>query len=67
MKPSIRLNLKLNGVPAKWLLEWKRLGLVNSNRDAVVQAFRVLCTQLLELQIRETRLEETKVEETYYD
>ena len=37
---TVRINITLKGEPAKWLKIWKRRGLVNSNREAVSQAFR---------------------------
>ena len=45
---KIRLNTVISGEPAEWLLEWKRRGLVLSNTDAVILAFRKLHRQIVE-------------------
>ena len=57
---SIRLNLTLKGEPAKWLKTWKRRGLVNSNRDAVVQSFRLYYDL-----IRKSDLEEAQIRRSH--
>ena len=36
----VRINCKIGGLPALWLLSWKDKGLVRSNTDAIRQAFR---------------------------
>ena len=41
--PRVRINCIIEGEPATWLLEWKEIGLVNSNNDAVRQSF--ICFQ----------------------
>jgi len=53
---SIRVNITLRGEPAQWLLEWKRRGLVKSNRDAVVQAFRAMHDGIIKKDLDEARL-----------
>lgn len=55
-KETIRVNFFLTGEPARWLLDWKRRGLVKSNRDAVVQAFRVMHEKILQQDMEEVRL-----------
>jgi len=54
---TVRINITLKGEPAKWLKIWKRRGLVNSNREAVSQAFRAYYDL-----IRKSDLEETQIE-----
>ena len=53
---SIRINITLIGEPAKWLKEWKRRGLVNSNRDAVVQSFRLFYDNIRKSDLEEAQL-----------
>ena len=45
---AVRINTIITGELARWLLDWKRRGLVKSNPDAVRQALRSLHEQLLE-------------------
>ena len=54
--PSVRVNITLHGEPAQWLLQWKRRGLVKSNRDAVVQAFRAMHEGIIRKDLDEARL-----------
>lgn len=53
---GIRVNITLHGEPAQWLLTWKQRGLVKSNRDAVVQAFRAMHERLVQKDLDEARL-----------
>jgi len=55
-EPRVRINTVIVGEPAKWLLEWKRRGLVTSNADAVIQALRVLHEKITELDLKVVRL-----------
>jgi len=57
-RPSIRINTEVKGEPAAWLLDWKRRGLVLSNTDAIVQAFRVLHEKIVESDLKTNRLED---------
>jgi hypothetical protein len=45
---KVRLNTIISGEPAEWLMEWKRRGLVLSNTEAVILAFRALHKQIVE-------------------
>jgi len=58
VRKGIRINitLKLGSEPVNWLLEWKKRGLVTSNRDAVVQAFRSFREKILEQDLRAAQL-----------
>lgn len=58
---TIRINITLKGEPAKWLRTWKRRGFVNSNRDAVTQAFRLYYDM-----IRKSDLEEAQIRRTHH-
>ena len=58
---TVRINIILKGEPAKWLKSWKMRGYVNSNRDAVAQAFR-----LYQDNIRKTDLEQAQLNKHIY-
>lgn len=55
-KPSgyakVRINTTISGEPAKWLTEWKERGLIVSNTDAILQAFRILHEHIVEGDIK---------------
>jgi hypothetical protein len=55
-KDKARINTVISGEPALWLMEWKRRGLVLSNSDAVVQAFRVLQEKIIEQDLKSVQL-----------
>jgi hypothetical protein len=55
-KDKTRINTVISGEPALWLMEWKRRGLVLSNSDAVVQAFRVLQEKITEQDLKSVQL-----------
>lgn len=55
-QPSVRLNLTLRGLPAEWLLDWKRRGIVRSNVDAVIQSFRAFQETVAELDLKAARV-----------
>lgn len=59
MKKSlkIRINTSITGEPAKWLCEWKRRGLVTSNTDAVIQAFRIFQERITEHDLKSIQVE----------
>ena len=57
---TVRINCTLKGEPAKWLKTWKRRGLVNSNRDAVVQSFRLYYDIIRKSDLEETQLEKLR-------
>jgi len=48
MTAKVRINIKLEGEPAKILLELKKRGLVLSNRDAVVEGILALHEKVLQ-------------------
>lgn len=56
IRESIRINIEISGEPAEWLLAWKARGLVTSNKDAVLRAFRVLQEKIIEQDLRVARL-----------
>jgi len=53
---SVRINITLHGEPARWLQQWKRRGLVKSNQDAVIQAFRLMHERIIQHDLEEARL-----------
>jgi len=55
-KIRVRINTVITGEPALWLIEWKRRGLVTSNSDAVIQAFRALHEKITELDLKMVQL-----------
>ena len=58
---SVRLNAVITGEPARWLSDWKRLGIVKSNPDAVRQAFRSFHDKLLESEEKVLAIQREKV------
>ena len=56
VKEKIRINMTVEGEPAKWLNEWKRRGLVTSYTDAVIQALRVLKERVTEQDLKSAQL-----------
>ena len=59
---SVRLNITVNGEPAKWLKKWKKRGLVTSCRDSVIQAFRVYNQKIVEEDLKAAQLKTLKEE-----
>jgi len=57
---KVRINTVITGELATWLLEWKRRGIVTSNTDAIIQAFRALHQQILKQDLMEARLRNAK-------
>ena len=57
---SVRINIILKGEPAKWMKSWKRRGLVNSNREAVSQAFRAYYDLIRKSDFEEAQLEKLR-------
>jgi len=55
-KAHIRINMIVDGEPAKWLNEWKRRGLIMSYTDAVIQALRALNEKVTEQDLRSAQL-----------
>ena len=55
-KASVRINTIIKGEPARWLGEWKRRGIVLSNTDAVVQAFRAFKDKITEQDLKSAQL-----------
>lgn len=55
-RSAIRINTSLRGEPAEWLLEWKTRGLVTSNTDALLQAFRAFHEKITEQDLRQAQL-----------
>lgn len=55
-----RINTSVKGDPAKWLHEWKRRGLVTSNTDAIIQAFRAFNEKITEQDLKSAQLENIK-------
>jgi len=53
---KIRINTIVIGEPAKWLIEWKRRGLVTSYTDAIIQALRVFNERLTEQDLKSAQL-----------
>ena len=52
----VRINMLVEGEPAKWLNEWKKRGLVTSYTDAVVQALRALNEKVTEQDLKSAQL-----------
>ena len=50
------MALKVTGEPAKWLMEWKRRGLVTSYSDAVLQALRLFNEKITEQDLKMANL-----------
>jgi hypothetical protein len=55
-KDRTRINTTITGEPALWLMEWKQRGLILSNSDAVVQAYRVLQEKITEQDLKSVQL-----------
>jgi hypothetical protein len=53
---TVRINITLRGLYAKWALEIKALGLATSNHDLVNQGIKVLHTNLTEERLKIARL-----------
>jgi hypothetical protein len=53
---KIRINTIVIGEPAKWLIEWKRRGLVTSYTDAIIQALRTFNEKLTEQDLKSAQL-----------
>lgn len=53
---KIRINTVVIGEPAKWLIEWKRRGLVTSYTDAIIQALRAFNEKLIEQDLKSAQL-----------
>ena len=62
---GIRINTIIKGEPASWLSEWKKRGIVLSNTDAVVQAFRAFNEKLTEQDLKSTQLRNIKSENEF--
>ncbi len=56
--PLDRLPLQtpIARMPAKWLLEWKKRGLISNCRDAIIQAFKVYHEKILDQDLRAAQL-----------
>ncbi len=59
-KKRVRLNMVVEGEPAKWLGEWKERGLVTSYTDAVIQALRTFNEKVTEQDLKAVRLNNMK-------
>jgi hypothetical protein len=59
-KGWIRINMVVEGEPAKWLSEWKRRGLMTSYTDAVIQALRALHDKVSEQDLKSAQLKNMK-------
>ena len=59
---KVRINTVITGEPATWLLEWKRRGIVTSNTDAIIQAFRAFHEEILKQDLMETKLKNMRIE-----
>jgi len=55
-KARIRINMTVEGEPAKWLGEWKRRGLITSYTDAVIQALRAMKEKVTEQDLKSAQL-----------
>jgi hypothetical protein len=53
---KIRINTCVKGDPARWLHEWKRRGLVTSNTDAIIQAFRAFNEKITQQDLKSAQL-----------
>jgi len=51
-EPRVRINTVIVGEPARWLLEWKRRGLVTSYTDAIIQALRAMHEKIVEQDLK---------------
>jgi len=60
-KKRVRLNMTVEGEPAKWLGEWKERGLVTSYTDAVVQALRVFNEKITDQDLKAVQLNNMKL------
>lgn len=49
---KVRINAVLTGEPAKWLMEWKRRGLITSYTDGVIQALKALNEKMTEMDLK---------------
>ena len=54
--PRVRINTIIVGEPARWLIEWKRRGIVTSYTDALIQAFRALHEKITEQDLKAMQL-----------
>ncbi len=59
-KKRVRLNMVVEGEPAKWLGEWKERGLVTSYTDAVIQALRTFNEKVTEQDLKAVQLNNMK-------
>lgn len=65
-RKRVRINMVIEGEPAKWLEDWKRRGLVTSYTDAVLQSIRVFNEKITEQDLKITRLKNMRnIEEEY--
>jgi len=55
-KARIRINMIVEGEPAKWLIDWRRRGLVTSYTDGVIQAIRALNDKVTEQDLKSAQL-----------
>lgn len=55
-KTRIRINMTVEGEPAKWLTDWKNRGLITSYTDAVIQALRALHEKVTEQDLKSAQL-----------
>ena len=62
---KIRINTTIEGEPAKWLIDWKRRGLVTSYTDAVIQALRAFNEKITEQDLKFSQLGNIKQTEEY--
>lgn len=64
--PRVRINTVVTGEPARWLLEWKRRGIVKSYTDAVIQALCAFNQKVTEQDLKQVQLRSLRdVEEEY--
>lgn len=64
--PRVRINTVVTGEPAKWLLEWKRRGIINSYTDGVIQSLCAFNQKVTEEDLKQVRLRSLReVEEEY--
>jgi len=47
---SVRFNTTIQGLPAEWVLQWQRKGLVRSKADALRQALAALAEKFVRLE-----------------
>ena len=62
---KVRINTIVTGEPAKWLMEWKRRGLVTSYSDAILQALRLFNEKITEQDLKIAQLSKIKVEDDW--